>query len=326
VPDRWPKGPSGALDSQKRSYESMAVAVRVIAALTWLTFPSLALAQERPEGPVDWQMDFQNPATVVMDYIHWFSWYTLIIVALITALVVVLLGWCALKFNERANPVPSRVTHNTLVEVLWTVLPVLILVAIAIPSFKLLYGEYDPSKLYPDFNPQTTKFLTLKFTGSQWAWDASYANDEDNAGFGVTEPIDVYMLPIADDQLAEGQLRNLSVDNPVVVPVSTFVRVQVTAEGDAIHSFAMPAFGLKEDAVPGRLNETYFKAEREGVFYGQCSELCGKDHAFMPIEIRVVSADKFRAWAAQAASDLPGAYQTLAKATGGNNEERLAAR
>jgi cytochrome c oxidase subunit 2 len=247
-------------------------------------------------------------------------------VALITALVVVLIGWCALKFNERANPVPSRVTHNTTVEVLWTVLPVLILVAIAIPSFKLLYGEYDPSKLYPDFNPQTTKFLTLKFTGSQWAWDASYANDEDNAGFGVTEPIDVYMLPIPDDQLAEGQLRNLSVDNPVVVPVNTFVRLQVTAEGDAIHSFAMPAFGLKEDAVPGRLNETYFNAEREGVFHGQCSELCGKDHAFMPIEIRVVSADKFRAWAALAASDLPGAYKTLATTAGDNNEERLAAR
>ena len=120
--------------------------------------------------------------------------------------------------------------------------------------------------------------------------------------FGVKDPIDVYMLPIADDQLAEGQLRNLSVDNPVIVPVNTFVRVQVTAEGDAIHSFAMPAFGNKVDAVPGRLNETYFNADREGVFHGQCSELCGKDHAFMPIEIRVVSADKFRAWAAQAAS------------------------
>ena len=115
----------------------------------------------------------------------------------------------------------------------------------------------------------------------------------------MTEPIDVYMLPIPDDQTRpRDQIRNLSVDNPVVVPVNTFVRVQVTAEGDAIHAFAMPAFGLKEDAVPGRLNETYFKAEREGVFYGQCSELCGKDHAFMPIEIRVVSADKFRAWAA----------------------------
>ena len=211
-----------------------------------------------------------------------------------------------------ANPVPSRVTHNTLIEVLWTVIPVFVLVAIAIPSFKLLYGEYDPSKLYADFDPQKTPFLTVKFTGVQWAWDVSYANDEENAAMGVTEPISVYMLPIADADIGEGQIRNLSVDNPVVVPVDTFVRVQVTAEGDAIHALAMPAFGLKEDAVPGRLNETYFNAKREGIFYGQCSELCGKDHAFMPLAIRVVSADQFRAWAAKAASDLPGAYQTLA--------------
>jgi len=167
----------------------MAVAARLIAALTSLAAPSLAAAAERPDGAFNWQMDFQNPATLVMDYIHWFSTYTLIIVTLIMVLVVGLLGWCILRFNERANPVPSRVTHNTLVEVLWTVLPVLILVAIAIPSFKLLYGEYDPSKLYPDFNPQTTKWLTLKFTGLQWAWDVSYPNGEDNATFGVTNPI-----------------------------------------------------------------------------------------------------------------------------------------
>ncbi len=304
----------------------MAVAARLIAAFTALAVPGLAEAQERPEGAFDWQMDFQHPATQVMDYIHWFSWYTLIIVALITALVVVLLGWCALRFNEKANPVPSRVTHNTMIEVLWTVLPVLILVAIAIPSFKLLYGEYDPSKLYKDYDPATTKWLTLKFTGVQWAWDVSYPTGDDNATFGVAAPIDVYMLPVPADQLAEGQKRNLSVDNPVIVPVNTFVRVQVTAEGDAIHSFAMPAFGMKEDGVPGRLNETYFKAEREGVFYGQCSELCGKDHAFMPLEIHVVSADKFRAWATQAASDLPGANKTLAASNRDDKNEKLAAR
>ena len=246
---------------------------------------------------------------------------------MIVLFVVALIGWCIVRFNERANPVPSRVTHNTTVEVLWTVLPVLILVAIAIPSFKLLYGEYDPSKLYPDFDPKTAKFLTVKFTGVQWAWDVAYANDEENVGMGVADPISLFMLPIPDDQLKEGDLRNLTVDNPVVVPVNTFVRVQVTAEGDAIHSFAMPAFGLKEDAVPGRLNETYFNAEREGVFYGQCSELCGKDHAFMPIEIRVVSKDQFRAWAAKAASDLPGAYETLARAVDdAKQEQRLAAR
>jgi cytochrome c oxidase subunit II len=305
----------------------MAVAARLIAALSWLaTLPGLSMAAERPDGPFPWQMDFQNPASLVMEYIEWFSWYTLIIVGLVVLLVVALLGWCMWRFNERANPVPSRVTHNTTVEVLWTIIPVLLLVAIAIPSFKLLYGEYDPSKLYENYDPKTDKFLTIKVSGVQWAWDVSYGNDEENAAFGVAQPISLFILPIADDQLAEGQIRNLSVDNPVVVPVNTFVRVQVTAEGDAIHSFAMPAFGLKEDAVPGRLNETYFNADREGTFYGQCSELCGKDHAFMPIEIRVVSPDRFRAWAAQAATDLPGAYQTLAASETAKQEERLAAR
>jgi cytochrome c oxidase subunit II len=306
----------------------MAVATRLIAALAWLAAGGgLALAEERPDGAFDWQMSFQNPATRVMDYIEWFGNYTLIIVTVIVVFVVGLIGWCIIRYGERSNPVPSRATHNTLVEVLWTVIPVLILVAIAIPSFKLLYSEYDPSKLYADFDPRTTKFLTVKFTGVQWAWDVAYANDDDNASMGVADPISLFMLPIPDDQLKEGQLRNLSVDNPVIVPVDTFVRVQVTAEGDAIHSFAMPAFGLKDDAVPGRLNETYFKADREGVFYGQCSELCGKDHAFMPIEIRVVSADQFRAWAAKAASDLPSAYQTLARAIeDSEQEQKLAAR
>jgi cytochrome c oxidase subunit 2 len=306
----------------------MAIAARLIAALTLLMTPGLAPAQERPDGPFEWQMDFQTPATVVMEYIHWFSWYTLIIITLITILVVALLGWCMWRFNERSNPVPSRVTHNTMIEVLWTVIPVFVLVAIAIPSFKLLYGEYDPSKLYADFDPETTPFLTVKFTGVQWAWDVSYANDDENKAMGVAEPISIYMLPIpdADIDTTAGQARHLSVDNPVIVPVNTFVRVQVTADGDAIHALAMPAFGLKEDAVPGRLNETYFKAEREGTFHGQCSELCGKDHAFMPLEIRVVSADQFRAWAAKAASDLPGAYQTLTAAIENEKQKKLAAR
>ncbi len=306
----------------------MAVATRLIAALAWLVAGGgLALAEGRPDGAFDWQMSFQNPASLVMDYIEWFGNYTLIIVTVIVLFVFGLIGWCMLRFNERANPVPSRVTHNTTIEVLWTVLPVFILIAIAIPSFKLLYGEYDPSKLYPDYDAKTAKYLTVKFTGVQWAWDVSYANDDENAGMGVAQPIDLFMLPLPDDQLKEGDLRNLTVDNPVIVPVDTFVRVQVTAEGDAIHSFAMPAFGLKADAVPGRLNETYFKADREGTFYGQCSELCGKDHAFMPIEIKVVSADQFRAWATQAGSDLPGAYQTLARAIDeSTQEQKLAAR
>ena len=303
----------------------MVLAARLIAAFAWLAAAS-GLASAQDGAPVPWQMDAQQPATLVMEYIHWFSWYTLIIVALITIFVLALLGWCAVKYNERAHPVPSRVTHNTIVEVLWTVLPVLILVAIAIPSFRLLYGQYDPAKLYEDFDPDTP-FLTVKVSGVQWAWDVSYANDEANAAMGVSEPISLYVLPIPDDQIQEGQIRNLSVDNPVVVPVDTFVRLQVTAEGPAIHSFAMPAFGLKEDAVPGRLNETYFNATREGMFYGQCSELCGKDHAFMPIAIRVVSQDQFKAWAAAVPSDPEGAYEALALAIEKQEKERkLAAR
>ena len=306
----------------------MALGARLIAALMWMAMASgLAHAQEGDGVPTPWQSDFQQPATLVMEYIHWFSWYTVVIMAAIVLLVVGLLGWCVWKFNERANTVPSRITHNTTIEVLWTVIPVLILVAVAIPSFRLLYGQYDPSKLYADFDPDTAQFLTVKVSGVQWAWDVAYSNDEQSAALGVAEPISLFVLPIPDDQIGEGQVRNLSVDNPIVVPVDTFVRLQVTAEGDAIHAFAMPAFGIKTDAVPGRINETYFKAEREGIFYGQCSELCGKDHAFMPAAIRVVSEEQFRAWAAAAASDLPGAYQTLAAALEHQNEEaRLAAR
>jgi cytochrome c oxidase subunit 2 len=305
----------------------MAVAGRLNAALLWLAASSgLALAQNEVEAPLPWQMDVQQPATLVMEYIHWFSWYTLAIVTLIVLLVIGLLAWCAWKYNERANPVPSRVTHNTTVEVLWTVVPVLILVAIAIPSFKLLYGQYDPSQLYADFDPETDKFLTVKVTGYQWYWGFEFGQDEDSVALGAPEgglAFEGLMVPDAD--LPEDGIRGLSVDNPLVVPVNTFVRVQVTG-GDVIHAFAMPAFGIKEDAVPGRLNETYFKAEREGMFYGQCSELCGKDHAYMPVGIRVVSDDAFRAWATAAASDLSGAYEVLAEKVESEKQAKLAAR
>ncbi len=306
----------------------MVLAARLIVSLASLTAISgSAPAQQTSDAPVAWQMDFQRPATLVMEYIHWFSWYTVVIVFLISLLVVGLIAWCAWRYNERTNPVPSRVTHNTTIEVLWTIVPVLVLVALAIPSFKLLYGQYDPAKLYPDFDPDTAQFLTVKVSGVQWAWDVAYSNDEQSAAMGVAEPISLFILPIPDDQIGEGQIRSLSVDNPIVVPVDTFVRLQVTAEGDAIHSFAMPAFGIKEDAVPGRLNETYFKAEREGMFYGQCSELCGKDHAFMPAAVQVVSPEQFRAWAGAAASDPAAAYETLAQAMDDEKqEERLAAR
>ena len=313
----------------------MTPAARFIAALAWLA-SATGLAAAQDGAPIPWQMDMPEPATLVMEYIHWFSWYTLIIMTLIVIFVLALIGWCIVRYNERTNPQPSRITHNTTIEVLWTIIPVFILVAIAIPSVRLLYGQYDPARLYEDFDPDTP-FLTVKVSGVQWAWDVSYANDEENAAFGVTEPISRFMLPVPDDELQEGQVRMLSVDYPMVVPVDTFVRVHVTAEGFAIHALALPSFGIKVDAVPGRLNETYFKAEREGIFYGQCSELCGKDHAFMPIEVRVVSQDKFEAWAATVVSDRDAAYEALARApqVSANdktlneetrNEETLAAR
>jgi len=254
----------------------MAVAARLIAALTSFTIPSLAAAQDRPDGPFPWQMDFQNPASGVMEYIEWFGWYTLIIVAVITALVIALLGWCVLRFNERSNPVPSRVTHNTLVEVLWTVIPVIVLVAIAIPSFKLLYGQYDPSKLYKDYDPATTKWLTVKFTGVQWAWDVSYPTGDDNATFGVTDPISVYLLPVPTDQLAEGQRRNLSVDNPVVVPVDLRTRAGdgggrrhplpgnagIRPEGGC--SSRTPQRNLLQGRAGGRILRSVLRALRQG--------------------------------------------------------------
>jgi cytochrome c oxidase subunit 2 len=303
----------------------MALAARVIAALALLMVGAeLALAQEDIQGPFPWQMQFQAPATHVMDYVTWFSWYTVVIMTLIVLLVVGLIAYCVWKFNERANPVPSRVTHHTLIEVLWTVVPVLILVAIAIPSFRLLYGQYDPSKLYEGFDPAVTPYLNVKVTGVQWSWNVDYPNDEDSVRYGVAQPISFSMFPIPDDQIGEDQIRNLDVDNPIVVPIDTFVRVQTTG-ADVIHAFAVPAFGVKVDSVPGRLNETYFKAEREGIFYGQCSELCGKDHAFMPLAVRVVSQEQFRAWAETASADLPGAYQRLAESIEAKKNKATAA-
>lgn len=302
-------------------------AARLIAALTFSAlYGGPGFAQES-QGPVPWQMDLQPAATRIMEHISWFSWYTVIIMAVIVLFVVGLLAWVILKYNERANPTPSRVTHNTTLEVLWTIVPVLILVAIAVPSFRLLYAQYNPSVIYEDFDPETTPFLTLKVTGFQWYWGVEYGADEDGNGLGVAEPIsyDITMIQDADIDGAKGQIRNLSVDNPIVVPVNTFVRVQITA-ADVIHAFAIPAFGIKTDAVPGRLNETYFKAEREGIYYGQCSELCGQDHAFMPAAVLVVSAEQFQAWVASAGSDLPGAYERLAEMRDNNSNSRLAAR
>jgi cytochrome c oxidase subunit 2 len=221
--------------------------------------------------PAPWEFKLQGSATEVMDYITWFHNWLFVLITIITLFVLALLVIVVIKFNAKANPVPSRTTHNTLIEVAWTLIPVLILVTVAIPSFRLLFLELDIPKAD----------LTIKATGKQWYWSYAYP---DNGKFEF------------DSLMAqEKQPRLLGVDNEMVVPVNKVVRVQTTG-ADVIHSFAVPAFGIKIDAIPGRLNETWFKATKTGMFYGQCSELCGKDHAFMPIAVRVVSDQEFSAW------------------------------
>jgi cytochrome c oxidase subunit 2 len=226
--------------------------------------------------PSPWGMDLQEAASPVMADITSFHNLLLVIITAIVVFVLILLITVMVRFNARANPTPSRTTHNSLIEVIWTILPVIILVLIAIPSFRLLFVQLDTPK--PD--------LTVKATGKQWYWSYNYP---DNGNFEFDS------LIVEDKDLKPGQPRLLTVDNEMVVPVNKVVHVLVTG-GDVIHSFAVPSFGIKIDAVPGRLNDTWFKATSEGLFHGQCSELCGKDHAFMPITVRVVNDAEFAAW------------------------------
>ena len=254
-----------------------------LAALAAVMVAGLAMgdvAFAAPGQPAPWEMTFQEAVTPVMEYITWFHNWLLVIITLITLFVLALLIIVIVRFNAKANPTPSRTTHNTLIEVTWTLVPVIILVAIAVPSFKLLFLQTTI--------PQAD--LTIKATGKQWYW--SYAYPDSNFEFDS--------LLACDQQRTKcEQPRLLAVDNDVVVPVNKTVRVQVIG-ADVIHAFAVPSFGIKIDAVPGRLNETWFKATREGIYYGQCSELCGKDHAFMPIAVRVVSEKDYGTWLEQA--------------------------
>lgn len=223
-----------------------------------------------------WQMNFQPPATPVMERLQELHHYLLILITAIVVFVLGLLAYVSVRFSRKNNPVPSKTTHNTLVEVIWTVVPIMILVAIAIPSLRLHY-----------FMDRTAEAeMTLKVTGFQWYWGYEYP-EYDGLSF------EAYIKK--DDELKKGEPRLLATDKPVVVPVDTNVRV-LTTSADVIHSFAMPAFGVKIDAVPGRLNETWFRATRPGIYYGQCSELCGVNHGYMPIEIHVVSKALFKQW------------------------------
>lgn len=230
--------------------------------------------------PSPWQMNMQTPVTQIARDVLSFHNALVWLITAICVFVLALLAYIVVKFNEKANPVPSKTTHNTTIEVVWTIVPILILVAIAIPSFRLLREQL----VIPNAD------VVVKVTGHAWYW--SYEYPADQGGFR-------FESNLVEDNLKPDQPKLLAVDNEMVVPVNKVVRVQVTA-ADVLHAFAVPSFGIKIDAVPGRLNETWFKAEQEGVYYGQCSELCGARHAYMPIAVRVVSEAQYATWIEEA--------------------------
>lgn len=229
-----------------------------------------------------WQMNMRPAAGPVMERLFEFHNYMLVLITVVTVFVLVLMVYVCTRFSEKNNPKPSKTSHNTMIEIVWTLVPVLILVAVAIPSLRHLYFM-DKSEI------EGKADLTIKVIGYQWYWHYEYPE----SGFEY----DSYMVQDAD--LKEGQPRLLTVDNAVVVPVGKKIRIQLTG-GDVIHSWAMPNFGVKMDAVPGHLNETWFQADIEGTYYGQCSELCGVNHGFMPITVHVVSQEEFEAWLEEA--------------------------
>ncbi len=244
-----------------------------------------------------WQLNFLAPHSPVMTKLYDLHYYLLIVITCVSLLVLGLTAYIIVRFNRKANPVPSTTSHNTMIEIIWTVIPIMILVAIAVPSVRYHYFI----ERVPD------AAMTLKVTGNQWYWSYQYP---DQGGFSF----DSYMLSDADAK-AKGEPRLLGVDNRVVLPVNTNIRVQLTAS-DVIHAWAVPSFGVKRDAVPGRLNESWFSADAEGIYYGQCSELCGKGHGFMPIVVEVVAQEKFDAWVAEkqkAAGIVPAAAPAPAK-------------
>lgn len=243
--------------------------------------------------PWPWQWNFQAAASPTMERVAALTLTLNIIIVLIVAFVSAIVGYIAWRFRASRNPVPARWSHNTTLEIAWTTIPVLILVAIAFPSFHLLY--------YMDRTQQAD--MTLKVTGHQWYW--SYEYPEHKIAFDS--------VLVDEASLKPGQLRLLTVDNPVVLPVGVPIRVQMTAD-DVIHSWAVPAFGIKTDNVPGRLNETWVQVTRPGTYYGQCSELCGINHGFMPIMVKAVPRDEFQAWLKQAQLDFPAKSSDLAQA------------
>ena len=242
------------------------------------------------QAPSDWEVDFQTALSPSMERIVDFNFMVTIIIVIITAFVFGLMAWIVIRYNKKRNPTPSKTTHNTLLEVVWTVVPVIILLVIVVPSFRLLY--------YTDRVEEAD--MTLKAIGHQWYWSYEYP---DHGDFTFDA------LILEDDELEEGQPRLLATDTAVVLPVGAKIRLLTTAD-DVIHSWAVPALGVKMDSVPGRVNETWFQINREGIYYGQCSELCGTLHGFMPIMIEAVSQEDFDSWVVMAQVEYASADDT----------------
>lgn len=262
----------------------------ILSVLTLVSFAGGAYADAVP-----WQLGFQEAASPVMERLTDFHNMLLVIITAISLFVLFLLMYVCFRFSEKRNPKPSKTSHNTLIEIIWTTVPIIILVAIAIPSFRHLY-----------FMDRTeTPDMTLKVIGYQWYWGYEYP-DHGNIAF------DSYI--VKDEDLKEGQVRLLEVDNRIVLPVETNVRILTTA-ADVIHAWAVPALGVKMDAVPGRLNETWVRINKPGVYRGQCSELCGAYHGYMPVVIEAVSKEKFEQWVKKAKKQftaLPEQMQQVA--------------
>ncbi|MEP3244389.1 MAG: cytochrome c oxidase subunit II [Sneathiella sp.] len=264
----------------------MAMVKRIVALVTAFAVSALTMgnAVAAQGQAVPWQFGFQDAFSPVAHEMHDFHNILLIIITAISVFVAALLLYVMIRFNRKKNPVPSKTSHNTLIEVIWTVAPIVILLLIAIPSFKLLYFADRIEKAD----------MTIKAIGYQWYWGYEYV-DEDELAFEA--------VMLEEDELEEGQPRLLATDNTIVLPVDTNIRLLVTAE-DVLHSWAMPAFGVKLDAVPGRLNETWMRIEKEGMYYGQCSELCGARHGFMPIMVKAVSKEEYAKWLVEAKEEF----------------------
>jgi cytochrome c oxidase subunit 2 len=274
----------------RASKKGLKLATGALSAIIAGAFAAQAWAADLLGQPTNGAIDMQPSAAPLRDSQMWFHNFVLLpITTAIALFVAALLIWCVIRYNKKANPVPAKWAHNTPVEVIWTVVPVLILMFIAIFSFKLLYAFHDMPR--PD--------VTVKATGNQWYWSYEYPD------LKVAE----YTSKVMPEAQAGPTMYRLKSDNPMVVPVGKVVRVLVTG-ADVIHAWTVPAFGVKVDAVPGRVNQTWFKAERTGTFYGQCSELCGVDHAFMPIEVKVVSQPEFDAWIASKGGGAPAPTPT----------------